>query len=99
MRTTKDTVTFRSPFILNTNVGELPAGTYAIEIDEEDISTPERSAFRRTAIYFYVERPGSTRTVVVRPSDLDSALRRDAVTQDAGPLADPDEDAPRDTSC
>lgn len=78
MRTTRDTVNFRSSFTLNTSVGELPAGSYEIEIDEEEIPTQERTAFRRTAIYFYVNKMGSTRTFVIQPSDLDSALRRDA---------------------
>lgn len=78
MRTTRDTVTFHSSFILNRDVGELPAGSYDIEIDEEEIPTHDRSAFRRTAIYFYVEQGGSTRTLVIHPSELDAALRRDA---------------------
>jgi hypothetical protein len=63
---------------LNGDVGELPAGRYDIEIDEEEIPTQGRSASRRIAIYFYVEQRGSTRTFVIHPSDLDSALRRDA---------------------
>lgn len=63
MRTTGETITFQSSFILNRDVGELPAGSYDIEIDEEEIPTRERSASRRTAIYFYVKRAGSKRTV------------------------------------
>lgn len=99
VRTTRDTVTFESSFILNRDVGELPAGSYDIEIDEEEIPTRERSAYRRTAIYFYVERPGSTRTVVIQPSELDSALRRDALKRDAIPPAKSDAAAPpNDTS-
>jgi hypothetical protein len=78
VRTARDTVTFQSSFILNKDVGELPAGSYDIEIDEEEIPTQDRSAFRRTAIYFYVEQQASTRTFVIHPSDLDAALRRDA---------------------
>jgi hypothetical protein len=78
MRTTKDAVTFRSSFILNKDVGELPAGGYGIEIDEEEIPARERRAFHRTAIYFYVERIGSTRTFVIHPNELDAALKRDS---------------------
>lgn len=78
MRTSKDIVTFHSSFILNKDVGELPAGSYEIEIDEEEIPTHERQAFRRSAIYFYVKDGGSTRTVMVQPGDFDSALERDA---------------------
>ena len=94
MRTTRDTVTFKSSFILNADVGELPAGSYDIEIDEEDIPAQERSASRRTAIFFYVERPGSTRTFVIHPSELDSALRRDALKGDPISLGQSDEAAP-----
>lgn len=89
MRTTRKIVTFQSSFILNRDVGELPAGSYGIEIDEEEIPTQERQAFRRSAIYFYVEEGGSTRTVVIRPSDLDSALERDAKSGGEMALAEP----------
>ena len=34
MRTRKSTVTFQSAFLLNRDVGELPAGRYDIEIDQ-----------------------------------------------------------------
>ena len=78
MRTTKSTVTFNASFILNRDVEELPAGSYEIETDEEEILTTERSAYRRTAVYFYVESQGSTRTLVIHPADLESALSRDA---------------------
>lgn len=83
MRTTKSTVTFHDSFILNRDVGELPAGSYETEVDEEEIVTTDRSAFRRTAVYFYVENQRSTRTLVIGPADLDSALRRDAEKQAA----------------
>lgn len=78
MRTTRDTVTFTTSFVLNKDVGELPAGKYEIEIDEEEIGSQDRQAFRRTAIYFYVDQSGTSRTFVIQPSDLDSALERDA---------------------
>ncbi len=80
VRTTKSTVTFQDPFILNRDVGELPAGTYDIEIDEEEILTTDRTGYRRVAIYFYVENQRSTRTLVIDPVDLESALERDAGT-------------------
>jgi hypothetical protein len=80
MRTTTSIVTFLRPFILNRDVGVLPAGTYEIETDEEEIVTPDRTAYRRTAICFYVESAGSTRTLAIDPADLDTALRRDADT-------------------
>lgn len=78
MRTTKSTVTFQSPFILNGDAGELPAGSYDIEIDEEEILAADRTGYRRTAAYFYVNSPGSTRMLVIDPAQLDAALERDA---------------------
>ena len=78
MRTTKTNVTFRDSFILNRSVGELPGGSYNIEIDEEEIVTSGRTGYRRTAVYFFVEKERSTRMLVVEPADLESALSRDA---------------------
>lgn len=77
MRTRKATVSFHCPFTLNRDVGELPPGSYDIEIDEEEIQLTDRTAYRRVAIYFYVQNSASTRTVVVSPTDLDSAMERD----------------------
>ena len=54
MRTRKATVSFHCPFTLNRDVGELPPGSYDIEIDEEEIQLTDRTAYRRVAIYFYV---------------------------------------------
>ena len=78
MRTTRSTVTFHRPFILNRDAGELPAGSYDIEIDEEEILAADRTGYRRTAVYFFVENPGSTRTLVIDPTDLEAALSRDS---------------------
>lgn len=97
MRTVRDAVTFESLFILNKDVGELPAGSYEIEIDEEEIGSQDRQAFRRTAIYFYVEQKGSTRTFVMHPRDLDSALERDAERRRETPVGQ-SSDEPADTS-
>ncbi len=77
MRTRKSTVTFGRPFTLNKDVGELPSGTYDIEIDEEEIEAADRTAYRKAAIYFYVENAASTRMMVVTPAELESALKRD----------------------
>ena len=77
MRTTKSTVTFQSPFMLNGDAGELPAGSYDIEIDEEELLAADRAGYRRIAAYFYVNGRGSTRTLVIDPAELDAALERD----------------------
>lgn len=78
MRTRRSTVTFQCPFVLNSDVGELPAGSYDVEIDEEEILAADRTGYRRIAAYFYVNSPGSTRMLVIDPAQLDAALERDA---------------------
>lgn len=82
MRTRKSTVTFQHPFVLNSDVSELPAGSYDIEIDEEEIIAADRTGYRRTAAYFYVNSAGSTRMLVIHPAQLDAALARDAQAGD-----------------
>lgn len=77
MHTQKSTVTFQRPFTLNRDVGQLPAGSYEIEIDEEEMQATDRTAYRRVAIYFYVQTGASTRTIALSSADLESALGRD----------------------
>lgn len=79
MRTTKSTAIFRNPFFL-TNVGELPAGTYEIETDEEEISGTERMSYRRVATLLYVQGRGKARTCTIDPDDLEAVLQRDAAS-------------------
>jgi hypothetical protein len=93
MRTQPSTVTFQRPFTLNRGVGELPPGTYDIEIDEEEIQAIDRTAYRRVAIYFYVQNSASTRTIAVTPADLESALKRDLTSVFGQADADADERA------
>lgn len=77
MRTRKSTVTFQRPFTLNRDVGELPSGSYDIEIDEEEIQAADRTAYREATIYLYVKNAASTRMIVLRPAELESALKRE----------------------
>jgi hypothetical protein len=84
VRTRKSIVTFQHPFTLNRDIGHLPAGSYEIEIDEEEIHATDRTAYRRVAIYFYIQTAASTRTITVSSAELESALERDlkpALTQ------------------
>lgn len=78
MRTTKSMVTFRAAFTLNEGVGELPAGTYETEVDEEEICGIERTVYRRIATLLTVRSGGRTRTITLDPNDLEAALLRDA---------------------
>jgi hypothetical protein len=78
MRTKKSSVTFKAPFTLNKTIGELPAGTYEIEVDEEEIIGIEATAYRRTQTLLFVQQPGSTRSLAVDNQSWEAALRRDA---------------------
>jgi hypothetical protein len=80
MRSRSSSVSFEHPFTLNRELGELPAGTYAVEIDEEEIQATDRTAYRRVAIYLYIENAASTRTIAVTPTDLEAALKRDSTS-------------------
>jgi len=77
MRTRHSLVTFQHPFTLNGGVGELPPGSYEIETDEEEMQTMDRTVYRKVAIHLHVKRLGSTRTITIKPADLQAALERD----------------------
>jgi hypothetical protein len=77
MRTTKSIVTFRAPFTLNANVGELPAGTYDIEVDEVESLTGEHVVYRRLETLLIVRSSGSVRTLSIDAEQLESALQHD----------------------
>ena len=93
MHTRSSTVTFQCQFTLNRDVGELPPGTYDIEVDEEEIQATDRTAYRRVAIYFYVQNSASTRTIPVTPAELESALERDSTSGLGQSNSDADERA------
>jgi hypothetical protein len=79
LRTTKSTVIFRHPFTLDKSAGELPAGEYEIEVDEEEIGpAADRMAYRRVATFFYVTVGASWRTILLDSKALEAALERDA---------------------
>jgi hypothetical protein len=78
MRTSKSIVTFRAPFTLNDLIGELPAGTYDIEVDEEEILGANRTAYRRIATHLFAQSRAATRTLTVDRNQLEAALQRDA---------------------
>jgi hypothetical protein len=91
MRTQSSTVTFKHPFTLNRDLGELPPGTYDIEIDEEEIQAIDRTAYRRVAIYLYLRNSASTRMIAATPANLESALKRDTTSARRQSNADADE--------
>jgi hypothetical protein len=80
-RTSSRTVTFKRPFALS-GIERLPAGTYAVETEEEalDVSFP---AFRRTATFIFLPCSSHAATpaqmVTIDPLELEAALARDVI--------------------
>ncbi len=74
MRTTRTAVIFDTPFSLRGVEGEQPAGTYAVEVDEELIEGLSFLAYRRVATTIYLPlRSGSVQAIRVDPHELGSA--------------------------
>jgi hypothetical protein len=77
MRTTRESITFDHPFSL-TAVDKLqPAGTYAVDIDEELIEGLSFLAYRRVATTIYLPlyqgNQGSVQAIWVEPRELTAA--------------------------
>jgi hypothetical protein len=77
VRTTRESITFDRPFLL-TAVDKLqPAGTYAIDIDEELIEGLSFLAYWRIATTIYLPlhqgNQGSVQAVQVEPRELTAA--------------------------
>ena len=78
-RTSRTTVTFKMPFTLR-GVGQVPAGTYTVETDEDlllDVSFP---AYRRSAtIIFLPSSDGrQIQMLTIDPLELAAAQKLDA---------------------
>jgi hypothetical protein len=79
-RTSKSSVTFTHPFTISAIVGELPAGNYNIEVDEEPIGpSTDWIAYRRLAAYLFVPTSAGVRMIVIDPKALDEALAKDTL--------------------
>ena len=82
IRTSRRTVTFARPFSLRGVETEQPAGTYAVETDEQLLEGLSFPAYRRVATTIFLpSRPGdlvSGQLVTLDPLELESAEKRDA---------------------
>lgn len=78
MRTSRSMITFPRPFSLTGYLGEMPAGTYEVVVEEELLQGLSFQAWRRTATYLLVQggTAGSGRTEMraTSESDLTAAL-------------------------
>ena len=80
LRTSSRSVTFRRPFSLKGVPGSLPAGTYAVETDEELLEQLSFTAYQRVATSIRVptgSSGGSYQMFRVDPADLEQAEARD----------------------
>jgi hypothetical protein len=88
VRTTTRTVTFVHPFSLSGTVEEYPAGTCAVETDEELLQASSFLAYRRIATLLRLERTTGTvltQIVETNPVELAGALARDAQQDETAP--------------
>ncbi|NQV20454.1 MAG: hypothetical protein HQ511_03455 [Rhodospirillales bacterium] len=81
IRTTRKTVTFRRPFVLDGFDEVLPAGAYSVETDEKLLEGVSALAYRRVSALIHLHgrasNPGLTRTLSIDPNELDAAIKRD----------------------
>jgi len=81
-RTTHSIAHFAAPFVLGGLEGQLPAGDYDIDHDEELIEGMSRLAWRRVATFIHlparaVKNPITSQLVAIDYLELETALRRD----------------------
>jgi hypothetical protein len=80
-RSNETTLTFSKAFALSEVDRPLPAGTYRVVVDEEDIPGLSFLAFRRTATMLHLpalSSPGRPKEMfLVNPNELAAALESD----------------------
>lgn len=80
-RTTVTMVTFKHPFMLTSFDAPQPAGTYRMEVDEEEILGVSFRAFRRTGTILHLPAvsitDGPHRVVQVDFNELTGAIEAD----------------------
>lgn len=95
-RSTRSTMTFKAPFQLP-GFEELPAGTYAVDTDEEAFEGNVRTFYHRVGTTLRVPTGSGFESRSVQPQDLEQALRHDeltAVAPGTDNIGDGQDDAP-----
>jgi hypothetical protein len=81
IRTTRTTVSFSSPFILQSLEGIQPAGEYVVLLDDELIEGLSWTAYRRVATLFQTPAISASQRLIqsfsISQTDLDAALMKD----------------------
>jgi hypothetical protein len=87
-RTTRTTMTFRHPFAVPGLDGLQPAGTYAVETEEELVHGLSFDAYQRKSTFLFLPAIGATgvfEMVNVNPDELRQAGVRDAAIAEPMP--------------
>jgi hypothetical protein len=79
LRTTRSSVTFKAPFRLSAFDHALPAGTYAIDTEEEIVEGNERTVYIRIATLLHLRTSGKVQIITIDPAELQSAHAADSV--------------------
>jgi hypothetical protein len=78
MRTSRSTVTFNRPFLIDGFSERQPAGDYRVDIDEEMIESLSFLAYRRAAAFIHLPAisasQGTTQVVTMTPTALDALI-------------------------
>lgn len=99
IRTSKRTVTFKRPFNLAGFDGELPAGSYDVETDEELLEGLSFPVYRRIAALIHLHaHAGMTQTLNIDPKELDRALNRDEALAESPPIGEAEQKPKNATS-
>ena len=87
-RTSSATVVFRRPFVLAGFETMQPAGSYIVDIEEEQVDSLVVNAWRRVATTMRLPQPGGAiEYIPVNGHALDEALLRDGAQERAGEIA------------
>lgn len=83
-RSTESTVTFRHPFVVSPLHRPLPAGTYRLTVDEDEIAGLSFIAYQRTATLLHIPAIGTSMNteqyVQIDHLELDVALLKDSAS-------------------
>ncbi|APO50859.1 hypothetical protein LUI11_29375 [Bradyrhizobium diazoefficiens] len=81
IRTTRTTVSFANPFVLQGLEGTQPAGEYVVVTDDEQIEGLSRIAYRRVATLLQPPARSAPQLLIqfysVSQTELDAALMKD----------------------
>ncbi len=88
-RVSSTQITFQRPFLLSGFTKVQAAGTYTVDIEEEQIAGLSFPAWKRTGAIIQIARAGISEHVPVDPTELHEALMRDGAQENPARPASP----------